>query len=505
MHLRVFRPILFAALAGIAFGSLWPAAARAALDGSLTVRIDSLSLSRFPEVQSTVTVLDAAGNPVVGLPAEAFQTSADGQDLPLQGVASATDEGLGIGVVLAIDTSGSMGGQPLAEAKQAAKALIDQLGPSDQVAILGFDDTVRVVQQFTQDRQLLTGAIDKLAAGGNTALYEAVARSVEVASQNGSPRRAVVLLSDGRDEGTQSGFDQPASLAAAKQAGVPIFAVGLGNQIEQAYLEELVRTAPGQLTLAPEPEGLTGLYQTIGAILRHQYVVTFDASPLPLGGTLALRITVSASGALGVGEASLQMPAPSPTPEPSPPAPVVPAPVAPAPEEQTGSSPLTFLLPAGAAVALAVLVGLWWRRRRRRPPRLEPDFERLGQPQEAPPTPSSFPAAKPEVRPKPAEAWLQLPTSTGGQRFPLGEEPVTIGYTSDCAIRLPNDTGVGRTERVRVWRREGHYILHNLSRNGSVSVAGRPAVWAVLEHGDEIQMGPCRLVFMFHAAHGREQ
>ena len=502
MHFRVFRPILFAALAGIAFGSLWPPAT-AGLEGPLTVRIDSLSLSQFPQVQSTVTVLDPAGNPVIGLPPEAFQASAEGEALPVRGVASATDQGLGIGIVLAIDLSGSMGGQPLAEAKQAAKALIDQLGPSDQVAILAFDDTVRVVQPFAQDRQLLTGAIDNLAAEGNTALYEAVARSVEVAAQNGSPRRAVVLLSDGRDEGTQSGFDQPASLAAAKQAGVPIFAVGLGGRIEQAYLEELVRTAPGQLMLAPEPEGLTGLYQTIGAILRHQYVLTFDASSLPLGGTLSLRVTVSASGALGVGEAALQMPPPPPEPEAPQPTAVEPAPVAPAPEqpaakEQTESSLLIFLLPAGAGLVLAVLVGLWWRRRRRRPPP-EPDFGRLGLSQEIPPAPSSSPAAEPVVRSKPAEAWLQLITSSSDQRYSLGEEPVTIGYTSDCAIRLPNGAG-GRMERVRVWRREGRYILHNLSRNGSVSVAGQPAVWAVLEHGDEIQLGPCRLVFMFRTA-----
>ena len=107
------------------------------------------------------------------------------------------------------------------------------------------------------------------------------------------------------------------------------------------------------------------------------------------------------------------------------------------------------------------------------------------------------------VRSKPAEAWLQLITSSSDQRYSLGEEPVTIGYTSDCAIRLPNGAG-GRMERVRVWRREGRYILHNLSRNGSVSGAGRPVVWAVLEHGDEIQLGPCLLVFTFHTAHGRE-
>ncbi|HLF07817.1 MAG TPA: VWA domain-containing protein [Dehalococcoidia bacterium] len=499
----MFRPILFAALAGIAFGSLWPPA-RADLEGPLTVRIDSLSLSQFPQVQSTVTVLDPTGNPVVGLPPEAFQASAEGEALPVRGVASATDQGLGIGIVLAIDLSGSMGGQPLAEAKQAAKALIDQLGPSDQVAILAFDDTVRVVQQFAQDRQILTGAIDNLATGGNTALYEAVARSVELAAQNGSPRRVVVLLSDGRDEGTQSGFDQSASLAAAKKAGVPVFAIGLGGRIEQAYLEELVRTAPGQLMLAPEPEGLTGLYQTIGAILRHQYVLTFDASSLPLGGTLSLLVTVSAAGALGVGETALQMPPPPPQPTAVEPAPVAPAPERPTAKEETGSSPLIFLLPAGAGLALAVLVGLWWRRRRRRPPPPEPDLERLGLPQEAPSAPQFSLAAEPDVRSEAPAAWLQLITSSSDQQYSLGEEPVTIGYSSDCAIRLPNGAA-GRTERVRVWRREGHYILHNLSRNGSVSVAGRPAVWAVLEHGDEIQLGPCRLVFMLRAAHTGER
>ena len=76
----MFRPILFEALAGIAFGSLWPPA-RADLEGPLTVRIDSLSLSQFPQVQSTVTVLDPAGNPVIGLPPDAFQASAEGEAL----------------------------------------------------------------------------------------------------------------------------------------------------------------------------------------------------------------------------------------------------------------------------------------------------------------------------------------------------------------------------------------------------------------------------------------
>ena len=46
-----------------------------------------------------------------------------------------------------------------------------------------------------------------------------------------------------------------------------------------------------------------------------------------------------------------------------------------------------------------------------------------------------------------------------------------------------------------MWRREGRYMMHNLSRMGSVTVAGRPAIWVVLEDGDEIQLGSCRLQF----------
>ncbi|HYV32230.1 MAG TPA: FHA domain-containing protein, partial [Candidatus Binatia bacterium] len=49
--------------------------------------------------------------------------------------------------------------------------------------------------------------------------------------------------------------------------------------------------------------------------------------------------------------------------------------------------------------------------------------------------------------------------------------------------------------RFRVWRREGVYMLHNLSRLGKVTVGGKPATWAVLEDGDEIVIGASRLRF----------
>src|SRR4029453_2761558 len=93
-----------------------------------------------------------------------------------------------------------------------------------------------------------------------------------------------------------------------------------------------------------------------------------------------------------------------------------------------------------------------------------------------------------------AHAWLENSTTESSERFPLGEDPVTVGFTGDCTICLPDGAGQAGA-RVRVWRREGVYMLHNLSRLGKVMVGGKAATWAVLEDGDEIVIGGSKLTF----------
>ena len=94
----------------------------------------------------------------------------------------------------------------------------------------------------------------------------------------------------------------------------------------------------------------------------------------------------------------------------------------------------------------------------------------------------SFPEIRRAIDATESEAWLQGPDDA---RVAVGETPVTIGYTTDCSIVLPSSGGA-REGRVRVWLRDGSYMLHNLSpRLGSVSVGGRPVTWVVLDDGDD--------------------
>jgi VWFA-related protein len=456
---------------------------------SLGVQVNGVDISSHPTVRAGITVLDSGGRPVAGLGPEAFAAEANGQAVPVTGVTEATDAALGISVVLVFDVSGSMAGQPLAAAKEAGKALVGQLGPQDEVAILAFADTVSRPLPFTQDREAANAAIDALVAAGNTALYQGVAESAATAGAGTRPRRTVVLLSDGVDFGGVSQVDAPTSLSVAQASGAPYFVVGLGDEIDQAYLEQLAGTTGGQLMLAPGPEDLAGLYQRIGTVLRQQYVLTMDGSALPAGSEAVLRVTVTAGGVSASAETGVSVPGvATPVPTAAPPAPVV----TPGSEEEGGGSGL-LVVGGGAALSAALLAALaaggvlLWRRRSREAV-LAVDFRRASDQ----PTTHLFPPVAAATAPE-SSAYLRLETDDG-EIYPLGDWPTTVGFTSDCSVVLPNGSTTG-WERVRIWRREGRFMLHNLSRIGVVEVSGRPVTWAVLEDGDEVMIGRARLVF----------
>ena len=314
--------------------------------------------------------------------------------MPVVSVASGLDPNVPSAVVLAFDSSGSMQGAAIEQAREAGKSLVAQLGPNDRVAVIKFGDAVEVVQGFTGDRGALTAAIDSIQANGNTALYDSVIAAVQTA-QGGAQRRAVVLLSDGLDFGGVSKSDRAGSLAAAQAAGGPFFVIGLGGSIDQAYLQELANVSRGQLFLAPAPAALQGLYETIGTALRSQYTLELDGASLGAG-TPTLRVSVSDAARSGSAQTALDLSAqatpPPPTPVITPPvstpvATPVETPVVPPVEEEGGAS---LLLPMGLAAAVlavgrycrsGVLVSPTWQTDRRGacPARAEwPRAERAG-------------------------------------------------------------------------------------------------------------------------------
>jgi VWFA-related protein len=495
-------------IAGVILASNGFPAANAA--EAVQVRIDSIDTSAYPQLRATVTVIDSGGRPIADLPAGAFSAGADGQGVPVVNVSTGLDPAVAATVALTFDSSGSMQGAAIDQARQAGKIFVSELGSNDQVAVLTFSNAVQVVHAFTNDRAALTAAIDGIQAGGNTALYDAVVAAAQTAS-GGAQRRAVVLLSDGMDAGAVSKNDRATSLATAQSAGIPYFLIGLGDSIDQPYLQELANITRGQLFVAPSPAALQGLYETLGAALRSQYVVDLDAAALDPATPASLEIAINDGVRSGTGQAPLDLTAfavvatPVPTTDVSPPVPT-PAVVEPPPvTEETKGSGTPLAVPLGVAAAALGLggsaVAVIWLRRRRRKAAEQPVV--LPQPNGRVPSKPIFTENEPVFvgtgpsNPEHPEAWLEVMTADHAGRFALGEDPITVGFTGDCTVRLPNGGRPGSPEgaRVRLWRREGRYMLHNLSRLEKVTIAGKPAIWAILEDGDEILLGSYRVVF----------
>ena len=267
MALRI-ASIAAAAVGIAAFASSLTAGAQEA--NGVTVDVASVDGSRFPSLSAVVNVLDAKGRPVAGLDTASFSATIDGRAATVEGLQSVVDSQVSLSVVLAVDASGSMAGAPLTAAQSAAAEFVNGLSPQDSVAVLAFSGTVTAVQEPTPDKAAAIGALQNLTAAGDTALFEATSRAAAKALESSSPRRVVILLSDGVDYGGKSSVTRDDSIAQARATGVPIYTIALGAEVDKAYLNELAQATGARFLEAPSPEGLSQLYAGIAAVLRGQ-------------------------------------------------------------------------------------------------------------------------------------------------------------------------------------------------------------------------------------------
>lgn len=281
-----------------------PAAATAPL---VTIaRVDPVGPQNPPTVTAHVTVANASGIPVGGLTAGNFSVSEDGKPVSNLNVSSSANAVEPLRVALALDTSGSMAGKPLADAENASHAFVGLLGPNDPVAVFSFGDSVPSEIDLSPDHDAANATIDGLRVGGNTPLYDAVFAAVSAVASQPSGRRAVLVMTDGEDTSSVKTLDD--AIKHAQDANVPVFAVGLGY-LDAAPLQRLADTTGGQLLTAPSSAELTDRFQQIGALLRQEYVLTFNGEGRNVASERELQIAVNVNGDTGQASARYQAPA----------------------------------------------------------------------------------------------------------------------------------------------------------------------------------------------------
>ena len=212
---------------------------------------------------------------------------------------------------LVVDTSGSMD-PVLRQLQAAADALVQRLSAADRVALVRFSSAVEVALPLGADRAALGARIAALRADGATALYDAVWAGIEqVRSAPGPGLRAVLLITDGKDEG-EGPEGTPGSalrLEPLRQrllgAHIPVFILGLGQAVDRAVLDALAAASGGRAFYADEAGNLRGLLDTVAdTLLTVQALQYISPRPAPDGservvvgtrtGGAAWRLTYSA-------------------------------------------------------------------------------------------------------------------------------------------------------------------------------------------------------------------
>jgi VWFA-related protein len=186
-----------------------------------------------------------------------------------------------IQIVLTLDESGSMR-RAVDAVKAAARDFVASLQPTDPLALITFSDKALFAHDLSTVREWSYDAIDKYQALGGTALYDALYNSVmRLKSVKG--RRAVVILTDGRDEnnpGTAPGSVHTLDdvLARVKEVDAAIYTIGLGPNVDHALLQQLSDISGGRAYFPEDASSLQAEYRGIIENLRRRYVLGYAST-----------------------------------------------------------------------------------------------------------------------------------------------------------------------------------------------------------------------------------
>ena len=167
---------------------------------------------------------------------------------------------------LVIDRSGSMGGDKLTFAKQAASHLVQRLKGSDRISVTIFDDEVQVLipSVLADNPPGILTAIASIQAGGSTDLHGGWLRGAEQVQQFLKPQQLnrVILLSDGQANVGETNPDTIASrVHQLLGKGLSTSAMGIGDDYNEELLEAMARSGDGNYYYIQDPEELPAVFE----------------------------------------------------------------------------------------------------------------------------------------------------------------------------------------------------------------------------------------------------
>jgi tight adherence protein B len=192
--------------------------------------------------------------------------------------------------MLAIDTSGSMAKERIAAAKQAAVTYLDAVPANVLVGIVTFNNTVKVVQTPSLDRDASKALIEDLTVKGNTSLYQGVTAAIKATGEDDGQRQ-VLVLSDGED--TTSATLAPV-VSAIKKGKIRLDVVSLEQGASATEDLKQMASAGNGAVFAADAATLEQTFSDEANALARQILVTADVPDSQVDPDATVAVNISA-------------------------------------------------------------------------------------------------------------------------------------------------------------------------------------------------------------------
>jgi Ca-activated chloride channel family protein len=253
-------------MVALAVGVLPQAGARAGSDGQVRL---GLSLGQ------PVLLADRVQRTWIKISLEGLPLQEDAERVPLN-------------VALVLDRSGSMNGEKLDQAKEAALTALDYLNEDDIFSLVTYDSTVHVLVAATRvgDRYELRRAIESIRARGNTALFAGVGKGAAEVRKFLDDRHVnrVILLSDGLANVGPSSPDELGRLGRRLgREGIAVTTIGLGLGYNEDLMVQLAGNSDGNHVFVEEASDLARIFRNefgeLATVVAQDLTVIIDCAP----------------------------------------------------------------------------------------------------------------------------------------------------------------------------------------------------------------------------------
>jgi len=246
-------------------------------------------------VSVTAVVKDERGRSVRNLSRDDFRVFEHGQ--PRQIVDFKVSDQGPVSLAILMDVSGSMRiGSQLQASRRAVEHILSWVQPrADELSLFSFDRDLRQEVPFTQDVERIRAGLYQMEAMGLTSLYDAISKAARTLADRPSPRRAVIVVTDGIDTSSALSPSDVSGLASA--IDVPVYVIAVLSPLDHpgteyavpsandspvsTHLANLAYWTGGELLMASTPSHASMAARAIVTELRHQYLLAFEAARKP--------------------------------------------------------------------------------------------------------------------------------------------------------------------------------------------------------------------------------